>query len=52
VTFVPAIQIRSARLVIKAIAIKKRFQTVLGIGDLREVREFTFKVRTPTRRSL
>jgi hypothetical protein len=32
----PAIQISSAKLVIRAIPIKKRFQTVLDMKDLRE----------------
>src|SRR3569832_2211145 len=52
VTLLPAIQISSATLVISAIPIKKRFQTVLDMKDLREAREFTFKVRTPTLRRL
>jgi len=38
--------------VIRAIPIKKRFQTVLGMRFLREVQNFTFKVITPTGSSL
>jgi hypothetical protein len=35
--FAPAIQISSAKLVITAIPIKKRFQTFFGISDLRGI---------------
>jgi hypothetical protein len=38
--FVPAIQASSTKLVINAIAMKKRFQIVFGITDLRGIREF------------